>query len=901
MANNEVKIKVTLDDGQAQSSVKKLKADFTDAGKAGNEGFTVVKGALSNLASTAITTAASAVTNFAGSIVEIGQNFETSMSKVSALSGATGDDLAQLEAKARELGASTTFSASQAADALGYMALAGWDTKDMLDGVSGVLSLAQAGEMDLAAASDLVTDYLSAFNMTAADTQRMVDVLAYAQANANTTVEGLGMAFKNCAANCNAFGMDVETTSAAIAMMANQGLKGSEAGTALNAVMRDMTARMKDGAISIGDTSVAIMDAEGNYRDFADIIADIEAATNGMGDAEKAAALQSTFTADSIKGLNLMLNAGSDELVGFRDDLYGCAGAAEKTAATMTDNLGGDLSNLQSALEETALKIYDGLQEPLRATVQFITGTAIPGLQGFMDWMSSGTEVFDEFGNKVGETASPIQTLVSALQGTLPVLAAAGGALLAYKGYSLAVAAAEKARAAVTLAVETAQKLLNGTMRANPIGIVITLIGALVGAFIYLWNTSEEFRNFWTGLWGAICEAAQPVIDWLVANVVEPMMATFADLQARLGELWATLCGAFSAAWEQFAPILEAAFAILQELFSAYLPVIQAYWDGVWNQICIVFQTVWNVISTVVTTVMGVIQGIITTVMGVIQGDWGMVWEGISQIASSIWSGIQSLVGAAINFVSSTISNVMGTIASMWQAAWSGISSFLGGCLESIKTAVSDGINSVISFFTDLPGNILNALGDLGSLLWNAGSQIVSGLFQGIKSAIGGVYDFVSGIGAKIASLKGPKEYDLKLLIPNGGWIMQSLATGLRRGMPEVRRTLKGIASEIGGYNYSAGLRLQGASFGIDWYKTGGIFNSASVIGVGEAGPEAVVPLSGRQMQPFAQAIAEQMGGTGSTVVNQSNYFQAVVKSPAEYERAARLSATYGLARNRKR
>ena len=192
-----------------------------------------------------------------------------------------------------------------------------------------MLTLAQAGEMELAAASDLVTDYLSAFNMEASETARMVDVLAYAQANANTTVEGLGMAFKNCAANANAAGMDVETTSAAISMMANQGLKGSEAGTALNAVLRDMTAKMEDGAIAIGEQSVAVMDAEGNYRDFTDILADVQAATNGMGDAEKAAALQSTFTADSIKGLNLMLNAGADEMVGFRDELYGCAGAAE--------------------------------------------------------------------------------------------------------------------------------------------------------------------------------------------------------------------------------------------------------------------------------------------------------------------------------------------------------------------------------------------------------------------------------------------------------------------------------------------------------------------------------------------------------------------------------------------
>ena len=308
MAGNNVTIDAKLNEKGVVSGAKQIKVSLEEikkadgslnwsgvkegesAAKKSGDGFTVLKGILANLATAGIAAAAGAVKNFCSEVVQIGQTFETSMSKVSALSGATGDDLATLEAKARELGASTTFSASQAADALGYMALAGWDTEQMLAGVGSVLTLAQAGEMELAAASDLVTDYLSAFNMEASETARMVDVLAYAQANANTTVEGLGMAFKNCAANANAAGMDVETTSAAISMMANQGLKGSEAGTALNAVLRDMTAKMEDGAIAIGEQSVAVMDAEGNYRDFTDILADVQAATNGMGDAEKAAA-----------------------------------------------------------------------------------------------------------------------------------------------------------------------------------------------------------------------------------------------------------------------------------------------------------------------------------------------------------------------------------------------------------------------------------------------------------------------------------------------------------------------------------------------------------------------------------------------------------------------------------
>lgn len=398
MANDSLSIDVKFQDSSAVSGARKVKTSIEDIKKAdaglnwsgtkqgakaaeeASSGFSALSVAMGNVAANAITALGSKMKQLVTDIVEIGSGFETSMSKVSALSGAQGQELAALEAKARELGASTTFSASQAADALGYMALAGWDTQQMLDGVGSALSLAQAGEMDLAAASDLLTDYLSAFNMEAAEAGRMADVLAYAQANANTTVEGLGMAFKNCAANCNAAGLDIETTSSLIAQMANQGLKGQLAGTALNAAMRDMTAQMKDGAIAIGKTSVQVMDAEGNYRDFIDILRDVEKATDGMGDAEKAAALQSTFTADSIKGLNLLLNAGADEAASFRDELYNCAGTAEATAATMTDNLGGDVAAMQSAFEELAIKIYQGLQQPLREAVQFITGTVVPGV-----------------------------------------------------------------------------------------------------------------------------------------------------------------------------------------------------------------------------------------------------------------------------------------------------------------------------------------------------------------------------------------------------------------------------------------------------------------------------------------------------------------------------------------
>lgn len=798
--------------------------DGESAAKKSGDGFTVLKGILANLATAGIAVAAGAVKDFCSEVVEIGQTFETSMSKVSALSGATGDDLATLEAKARELGASTTFSASQAADALGYMALAGWDTEQMLAGVGSVLTLAQAGEMELAAASDLVTDYLSAFNMEASETARMVDVLAYAQANANTTVEGLGMAFKNCAANANAAGMDVETTSAAISMMANQGLKGSEAGTALNAVLRDMTAKMEDGAIAIGEQSVAVMDAEGNYRDFTDILADVQAATNGMGDAEKAAALQSTFTADSIKGLNLMLNAGADEMVGFRDELYGCAGAAEETAATMTDNLGGDLAAMNSAFEELSLKIYDGLQEPLRSAVKFITGTVVPGIEGFMAWLTTGTQEFDEFGNVVGETASPLSQLASTVQSMVPVLAAAGGALLAYEGYSLAVTVAEKARAAATTLVDNATKLLNGTMKLNPIGIVITLIGALVAAFLYLWNTSEEFRNFWIGVWDAVKAAVQPLADWVMANVITPLVSKFQEFQTLFAGLWDAIVANVTSAWEQIAPIVQAGMQVIQTIIGAVMPVIQAAWDGAWGLISSVFTAIWDNISNTVNTVMGVIQGIIQVVTGIISGDWDAVWSSIKQIFESIVNGILQAGANVFNALTSIISSVLTGIYNVWASIWNSVFSVASSIWNAISSnigGVVNGIwNNITSTFNSLVGTVLG--------IFNSVREAITNPIETAKNTVGGIIDAIKGFFSNF-HIQLPHINLPHFAISPAGWQIADLLKG---SIP---------------------------SLSIEWYATGGMFNGASIIGVGEAGTEFVVPRDGKHMLPFAQAVSENM------------------------------------------
>ena len=306
-------------------------------------------------------------------VVEVGSSFEAGMSEVEAISGATGSELEALENKAKSLGSSTKFSATEAANAMTNMSLAGWSVNQTLSGIDGVLQLAAASNMDLADASQVVTDNISTFNLEASQSTHLADMMAYAQANSSTTAAELGEAYKNCGANMNAAGQDIETTTSFLEALANNGLRSSEAGTSLAAIMRDLISKMKDGKIAIGDTSVEVMDSNGNFRDMTDVLKDVENATDGMGDAQKQAALMSTFTSDSIKGLNMLLNTGADQVAGYEESLRNCSGAASDMADTMQDNLQGKLTELSSAAEGLGIAVYDYISGPLQGGVELLT------------------------------------------------------------------------------------------------------------------------------------------------------------------------------------------------------------------------------------------------------------------------------------------------------------------------------------------------------------------------------------------------------------------------------------------------------------------------------------------------------------------------------------------------
>lgn len=352
-------------------------------------------------------------------VVEVGSSFEAGMSEVEAISGATGSELEALENKAKSLGSSTKFSATEAANAMTNMSLAGWSVNQTLSGIDGVLQLAAASNMDLADASQVVTDNISTFNLEASQSTHLADMMAYAQANSSTTAAELGEAYKNCGANMNAAGQDIETTTSFLEALANNGLRSSEAGTSLAAIMRDLTSKMKDGKIAIGDTSVEVMDSNGNFRDMTDVLKDVENATDGMGDAQKQAALMSTFTSDSIKGLNMLLNTGADQVAGYEESLRNCSGAASDMADTMQDNLQGKLTELSSATEGLGIAAYEYISGPLQGGVELLTDI-ISGLTDVITPQKDAMEeMYDEVVQSSQKVADNVQAIDDQFTGTL--------------------------------------------------------------------------------------------------------------------------------------------------------------------------------------------------------------------------------------------------------------------------------------------------------------------------------------------------------------------------------------------------------------------------------------------------------------------------------------------------
>ena len=638
---------------------------------------------------------------------------------------------------------------SESADALGYMALAGWDAEQSISALPGVLDLAAASEMGLAEASDMVTDYLSAFGEEADQAGRMADVLAYAQANSNTTTQQLGLAFKNCAVNANAFGLDIEQTTALLGKLGDQGLKGSEAGTALNAVFRDMSSKMKDGAIAIGETNVKITDANGNFLSMVEIIEGVQKATDGLSESEKMVALQSTFTADSIKAMGILMNTGAENIGSFTDALYNSEGAASKMASTMQDNLKGSIDNMKSAFEAVMITIGEKLIPIFRNLVDEITNLLTwfnnlsPSIQnviiavgGFLALLGPGLMLLGSFISNLGLMATGLMTLT----GTTTLAAAA------------------------TSAFGSIVAFITG-----PIGLAIAAITALIAIGVALyknWDTIKaKCKEIWEG-------SIKPVIQ-NVTNTVSNVIKT----------VWNAISSFLSGCWNGLTSICKT----------------------VWNAISNTVSTVTNTIRSTIQTVFSAISSIISTITNTWKSIISSIWNGIKSVFSNATSNISSNIQTTFSAISSIISTISGIWVSNVQARLNEMKSIVTFGVNAVKTVIStvwSGIQTIlVAPFQAAQSVISGILSGITSAINKVTSAISS-----VKSSASNVVDKLNPFKKSIEFVYSQEEGNINTRF-------RSDAINLARDLVYSDRTAKtSIAESVSNVAKSASSMIKGSN-----------------------------------------------------------------------------------------
>ena len=431
-----------------------------------------------------------AVTGLGTAAVTTAANFESSMSQVQATMGVTKDAMSTVDGQsvntmdtlselAKKMGAETAFSAKECADALNYLALAGYDTQQMCDTLPTVLNLAAAGDIDLASASDMVTDAMSALGMGVDESTKMVDQMAKTASSTNTSVAQLGEGILTIGATAKSIKGGTAELNTALGILANNGIKGAEGGTHLRNVILSLQNPTDKAAAQMDALGVSVYDSNGNMRSLNDILGDLNKSMDGMTSADKANIIATIFNKTDLASVNALLANTGDTWDSLQSSITNSAGAAQQMADTQLDNLQGQITILKSALEGLAISFGELLMPAIKQIVDWV--------QKFVDWLNS----MDEGTKKVVVTVALLAAAIG------PVLIVIGKVISAVGTIMTVV---PKIASAIS-AVKTAFAALNVAMLANPIVLIIVAITALVAAFIYLWNTNEGFRQFWIDLW----------------------------------------------------------------------------------------------------------------------------------------------------------------------------------------------------------------------------------------------------------------------------------------------------------------------------------------------------------------------------------------------------------------
>lgn len=824
--------------------------------------------------------------------VKTAADFDSAMSQVAAVSGATGKDFDALRNKAREMGAKTKFSATEAAEAMNYMAMAGWKTEDMLSGIEGIMNLAAASGEDLATTSDIVTDALTAFGLSAKDSGHFADILAAASSNANTNVSMMGETFKYCAPIAGALGFSAEDTAEAIGLMANAGIKSSQAGTALRTIMNNLAGDVKISGKAIGDVTIATTNADGSMRDLSDILADCRSAFGNLTESEKAQAAESLVGKNAMSGFLALMNAGEGDIDKLSSAIDNCDGSAEKMAMTMQDNLAGQFTILKSQLQELAISFGDILMPAIRSIVS--------KLQGFVDKLNDMDE-----GTK--RTIVTIALLVASIGPLLIIIGTTISKIgVAMQGFVKLANGISKLKIAIQGGTGVLGKLgaaLGGI--SAPVLAVVAVIAVLVAAFVHLWKTNEGFRDAiigtWTrikdtisgfcqgivdrlnalgfqftdivdvlkAVWNGFCQILAPIFEGVFNNIANILSTVTGVITGILDVFIGIFTGNWSRAWNGIKEIFSSIWNGISSFFSNIINVIKdvadvvlgwfgtswnevwinikTFFEGIWNGIATFFTTIWETLKNVVTVGIMAIGSILSAAFDIITLPFRFIWENCKEIIISVWDAIKSKVSTVIHAVASVISTVMNTIKTVFTTVWNAIKTVVTTVVNAIKSVVTTVFNAIKSTATTVWNAIktavttpVNAIKSTVTSVFNSVKSTVVSIFNGIKSTATSVWN---GIKSAITTPIEAAKNKVKSVVD----AIKGFFSGMKISLPHIK---------LPHFKVTGKLSIAPPSvphLSIDWYKEGGIMTSPTIFGIngssliagGEAGAEAILPLAG--------------------------------------------------------
>lgn len=849
-----------------------------------------------------VTVVSTAVTAMGGAAVKTAADFESSMSQVQATMGITKDSMSTLDGQsvntmdalsdlAKEMGSKTAFSASECAEALNYLALAGYDTQEMADTLPTVLNLAAAGGLDLASASDMVTDAMSALGMETKDADKMVDQMAKTASSTNTSVGQLGEGILTIGATAKSIKGGTAELNTALGILANNGIKGAEGGTHLRNVILSLQNPTDKAADTIDALGVSVFDSEGNMRSLNDILGDLNTSMEGMTAEEKANIISKIFNKTDLSSVNALLANTGDTWDELQTSIENSGGAAQQMADTQLDNLSGQLTILKSAVEGFAISIGETLMPMIK--------NIVAKLQSFVDWLNNLDEGTRQVIVKIGLFVAALGPVLVIL-GT--VISKVGVTMQAFSKLGLKISGAVANAGGLSGVMG---KLGTAIMGVNPVVLaVVAAIALLVGAFVHLWRTNEDFRNNIIAIWNRI----KAVFENFAKGITDRLNAlgfNFENFGEVVKAVWNAFCSVLAPVFEgvftQIANILEGVLGVILGIVDVFIGIFTGNWSQVWEGVKGIFGSVWDFIKNTFTNYMNVIQNVANVVLGWFGTSWNEVWTGIRDFFVNLWTGIvtfftnlwetiKNIVQTAIMFISSifqaafeiitlpfrfiwenckeiiitvfnaikekitTVINAVATvlntvltaIKTVFSTVWNAIKTVVTTVINAIKTTVTTVFNAIYSTATTVWNAIktavttpINAIQNTVTTVFNAVKSTISSVFNSIKSTATSVWN---GIKSAITTPIEAAKNKVKSVVD----AIKGFFSGMKISLPHIK---------LPHFKVSGSLSIAPPSvpkLSIDWYKNGGIMtkptafgmNGSSLMAGGEAGAEAILPLS---------------------------------------------------------